>query len=557
MNIIPYKPKSTIRKTIDIPPIVKLADNKAIGMSVDSDNNPARGTLYPTNIPIDGSGGTRQSILTDLFGTEPSKFYAQDDQLYSDDEAKLKVGERFFGGYKRLVAMLYQSFTANPQDFPSTAAAFYQIYRVVWLDASRFAMLYQDNTSAQQLRLVVGQISASTGLVSFGASVLVKTFADSTHTGYGMADMDMTVADRLLISYTNKVSTNYWWKGRTASISGTTITLNSESADLINFGTSAYKRGAARTIRASAGAGAMGLITPIASGGTTTRALSIMQHDASNNVTAGTPLDIAGASGFTYANIYSYATDRVLVTWKVSTTDNLTARLYSVSGTTPTALGAAAMNITGSTSNQHYINGSPYAFMDFGSGNVGLLHTQFGQYGVKVLNTTGDVLSSASSFVTHQFGSENTSAIGNGNGKATIYSVWSSNGQYDAYATAFFADGKLSISDNTHLMGLADNFSSSNNTIYPSTKRVLFLESSQNYNQQIDMWIGAGDNVIEILDEDDNLLKTITETFEGGGHYRLETIGVDVSGDKLAIKVKNNTGEHRLIRISAIYAEVE
>lgn len=562
-NIVlnPNKGSGGLVKSFNLSPYVKLADNLAIGMSKDDSDNDAQGTLYPTNIPLKATGDSMQSIITTLFNTEARQFYPLDDQQHDIDEVKTKVAERFFTRYKKLVALLYASFTSNPRLLATSTATIYQVYKVEWLDATRFAMLYLDQTTIQDLRLIVGQIGTN-GLVTWGSSVQVKQYTDSTHTSYGHMGMSLTDTDKLLICYTNKVSTNYWLKGRVAAISGTTITLHGESSDLHNFGTSAPGSNVKTIkIRGSAGAGAMAMWSAAAAGTTTMNRIVIMQHDGSNTVTAGVTT-VADPSGGTpaYLDMYCYATDKIVVAAKVSASEKVYGRIYTISGTTPTAVGASPLALTSSSSNQHYLaNHTDSGFINFGSNILGLAYQDSNTPRVMTISVASDTLSIVDDGSGSTFSSSNTAdfkAVTLGDNTGLIYHVVNSGGNLVRTSKVRYVNGKASVADYVTLPHDM-SFNNIGNYLWASAAKVLMFNTTQNYNQNMSYQIGAGDTVFQILDNDNNVLATVTETSAGAGEQKLKTLQLPWADQRMVFKIKNTSAQARIIKIGAVYAEVE
>lgn len=560
--INPNKGSGGLVKSVHITPMVELADNKRVGMSQDDGSNNAQGTLYPTSL---STTLTSQTQITSLYSTNPAAFYVEDDEQYDAAESKLKIGEAFFSKYKKLLGLIYSAFTATARLIPTSAFTFYDIFKVVWLDANRFAVLYEDDTSGFVMKLVIGKVGTD-GIVTWGTPASVKTWTDATHKNYALGGMDITDTDKLLIHYTNKVSTNYWLKARVAVITDQTIALQSESSDLLNFGTSTQYKTNSVKIRGSAGAGAIAVITPLASGTTTLNNVSVLAHDAANAVTAGTAT-VATPSSPTDGglSLYSYATDRLIVMSKQSGSNHLYARLYSFSGTTATALGAGATQITTSTGTYYLPNKGQYNFMNFGSNILGFLWSTSGStstWYVGTLSVASDTLTlidqgTATESQINISSTTELAAVTLADNTGLVYTNHNLSGDKMTTVRVVYLAGKAKVTTYTRLYN--DNEQDMLSYTYPSAAKTALFSTNANYNQAATIQIGAGDSTIQILDRNDNVAATITEVNDGA-YSKVKMLNLTTAaiiGKRLQFKIKNNGSQARIIRLQKVLAEVE
>lgn len=548
-------------KSVHYPPYVKLADNKAIGMSQDDSSNNAQGSLYPSNL---NTSLTSQTQITTLFSTEALQYYSLDDDQYDVNESKLKVAEAFFTKYKKIVSLLYSTFTSGPRSLPTSVATTYNIFRVEWLDATRFAMLYMDQTSGYVLKLVVGQIG-SDGLVTFGSNVTIKTYTDATHANYAAAGMALTDTDKLLVTYSTKVSTNYLLKARVVTVSGTTATPQSEGADNTNWGTSGPYQIQMIKVRGSAGAGAVAAITPNTSGTSTPSRVQIISHDNANSISyggVGTVVPSTDAAGG--MSLHSYATDKLVMTSKQSGSAQVYSQIYTISGTTATAVGSP-LQITTSASASHILPTKAHlGWINFGSNVLGMIFNNANNgYRVYSMSVASDTLAmldegNGANNISYLSGN-NTSdvqAITRADGTGLVYGQVSGGNNPQATWEVTYTGGRAVVQTSITINhDLGSNYAAGT---WPSTKKVLFMDTNTNYNQTLKYQIGAGDGTIQVLDSANAVLATITETDTGGGNTRLKLLNLAwANTSRLIFKLKNTSSQARIIKVAAVYVEVE
>lgn len=545
-------------KSVHIPPFVKLADNLALGMSQDDSANNAQGTLYPVNL---NTTLTSQNQINTLFDTEAKQFYGLDDQQYDVNESKLKVAEGFFTKYKKFLSFLYSSWTASPRALPAATATIYNVFKVEWLDSTRFVKLYMDQTSGYVLKLIAGQVG-SDGLVTWGTAVTIKTYTDSTHANYAAAGMAITDTDKILVTYSTKVSTSYYLKARIVVASTITLTPQSEGSDNTNWGTSGPYRIEMIKIRGSAGAGAVACITPATSGTTTPSKVQIISHDNANSISYGAATvavpstDAAGG-----LSLYSYATDKLVVTSKQSGTQHVYGQIYTVSGTTPTAVGSP-LQITSSTSSQHYLpTKSHLGWVNFGSNVLGMLFNEsnngFRMFSISVASDALSVLDNGTNQNSYFSGNNTTDicAITRGNNTGLVYGQTSSGGSPLVTWAVTYAGGRANVQN--YILFNHDLGSSYSAGIWPSPAKTIVFDTNQNYNQNMKFQVAAGDSVIQILDASNTVLATITETNDGA-ETKLKVLNlIWANTARLIFKVKNTSSQARVIKISNVYVEVE
>lgn len=555
ISVNPYKQGSGALPSVHIPGLVKLADNRAEGMSTDDSANAADGTLYPSNL---NTTLTSQTQITTAFLTEAQKYFNLDDENLANNTSKLKVAEKFFNKYTKLQALNYSAFTGNAAAF-TTGLSVTDIIKCEWLDASRIAMLYLDETSGIILKFAVGQIQTD-GSITWGSAVSVKTFTDATHRSVGWMGFAKTDTDKVLVTYTNKVSTNYWTKGRVITIATTTCTLQAESADLVNLGTSAPNKSYAWKIRGASGAGAVITAHPAASAGSTVSNINVLQHDNANTVTAGTPTspgsptDFGGAIAF-----HSYATDKFIVLLKQSGTQHVHARIGTVSGTTITMQGAGVVQLTNSTSSSHVVPTNGHAIVDFGSNIAGAMYSLAGNTGIQPLSYASDTLTVAGDFTTIGLNNDlsNIKGINLNDNSGLLYLKSGSGGSPIQTVRAFYANGVITCTSGTDTNQDA-NAGTSLTQLFISATRALFMNTNTNLTAGSTMYyqIGAGDCVIEIRSAADVLLATITETNDGA-YTKMKALNIAWAAARLIMKIKNTSGGNRKIKISAVYAQAE
>ncbi len=548
-------------KTVHIAPIVKLGDNLAVGMSQDGSGNNAQGTLYPSNL---NTALTSQTQITSLFLTEAQQYYTLDDQQYDVNEVKTKIGEAFFSKYKKLAALLYSSYTALPRTLPNATVYINETFKIEWLDATRFLMLYADNSSGYVLKVVVGQVG-SDGMVTWGTPAVIKTFTDATHYGYGAIGMAITDTDKALVTYTNKVSTSYLLKARVVTISGLVATPQSEGADNTNFGTSAAFKIPMVKIRGASGAGAVAAIVPAAAGGSSLTKIQAISHDNVNAVsygaatTAGPASDMDGQLSF-----FSYATDRLIVaTKRASVTTHIYAQTYTISGTTVTAVGSA-YQITQSTSSTHYLPQVGHlGWINFGSNNLGMLasFSNSSSWRVILINVASDVLTvvdnadGSVSQLNNQTGTD-VRAITLGDSTGLIYGTISGGGNPLGTWAVSYGSARANVSGSGITMN--HDLGTNNNYIWPSqAKAIMFDGNSNNGASPLKYQIATGDTAFQVLDEANTVLATVTETNDGGGEVKLKNVQLPWAATRMIFKIKNTSAQARVIKLSAVYVEAE
>jgi hypothetical protein len=274
------------------------------------------------------------------------------------------------------------------------------------------------------------------------------------------------------------------------------------------------------------------------------------------------------AASAVYASLFSHITDRLIIAVKETGTTHVTCRYYTIAGTTLTPTGAGAINLSPSTSANHYLPTAQgwLGWCNFGNSILGMVYNfANNQNRIVTVSVLADTLtlvddgSNAASQLNSTSNQLDTRMITRGDGSAVVFS--SINGGSNPIVSHIVTYGNGRANVQNYLEIGHDLPSQYVGGIFPSANKTFFIESNQNYNQTIRYQIGAGDSSIQILDINNNVLGTITETGDGGGITKLKTLNLTnaalFTGDGLQFKIKNNSSQARVIKTVAFYAEVE
>ncbi|MDQ3158814.1 MAG: hypothetical protein M3P98_01595 [bacterium] len=228
VNANPQGAQGSGIRAVHYQPLMKLLDNKSIGLSVGSDGSTAaRGTLYPSNLNNHANLGTPQTYMTaELATLDAGAGFDVND--YASGASKIKVGERYFNKYKRFKYIKYQASTQNNAILTSFFSSISSnAHKIAELDSTRFVLFYNDNNA--NLKAIVGTIAS--GAITFGSSVVINA-----------AQCNADGVNAVLIG-TDKVAVVYNLTAGGAALSAKVITIATSTitvGSVNNFAASGY-----------------------------------------------------------------------------------------------------------------------------------------------------------------------------------------------------------------------------------------------------------------------------------------------------------------------------
>ncbi len=306
--------KNTAQKNVHYPAFLKLDDNRRIGFSKAYDGTTdAKGTLYPTNFNNATNFGNLQTELTNAHGNAGG--FDQDSSSFTDNEVKHKTGERWIQKYRQLKSI---SMASVQRDVATgacnmTSSGGLRVNKILPVSTDKFMVIYQQN-SPSGLFARIGTVNATTGAITYGTAVQVSNAGSQ----WGYVDFESINTDKFAIIYRDNANN---LNVVVATVSGSTITLGTVHTTTVTTGTTVRIR-KVDTDK---------FLYQYTLGSTETR-MRICTVSGTT-ITAGTDTSVSTSR---YSSDVAMQSTTAGLIFQTDSSQNLYARSFSISGTTPT-----------------------------------------------------------------------------------------------------------------------------------------------------------------------------------------------------------------------------